>query len=77
MTTKQEIRELNKKVDILSKKFDLLIDVLSVGLKSELIAANELHALEIASLIKKVDKLSGDRRMADIELFIKENKNSL
>lgn len=77
MTTKQEIRELNEKVDILSRKFDLLIDVLSVGLKAELIAANELHALEIASLIQKVDKLSGDSRMADIELFIKENRNSL
>lgn len=74
MTVKQEIELIHSEIQTLSKKFDLLIEVLSVGVKSELIEAGNLQALEVAELLKQTYELRQRERMKEVEAWIKEHK---
>ena len=67
MTVKQQI-------ELLNEKFDLLIEVLSVGVKAELIEAGNLQALEVAELLKQTNRLRQRERMKEVEDWIKEHK---
>jgi len=76
MTMKQEIRQINDKLDTLSHKFDSLIDLLTIQFKAELLATNDLHALEVAELLKQTYALKQEARMLEVDKYIKENKNA-
>lgn len=74
MTAKQEIELIHSEIQTLNKKFDLLIEVLSVGVKAELIEAGNLQALEVAELLKQTYELRQRERMKEVEAWIKEHK---
>ena len=74
MTVKQEIELIHSEIQTLNKKFDLLIEVLSVGVKAELIEAGNLQALEVAGLLKQTYELRQRERMKEVEAWIKEHK---
>lgn len=74
MTVKQEIELIHSEIQTLNKKFDLLIEVLSVGVKAELIEAGNLQALEVAELLKQTYELRQRERMKEVEAWIKEHK---
>lgn len=74
MTVKQEIYLIHSEIQTLNKKFDLLIEVLSVGVKAELIEAGNLQALEVAELLKQTYELRQRERMKEVEAWIKEHK---
>ncbi len=74
MTVKQEIELIHSEIQTLNRKFDLLIDVLSVGVKAELIEAGNLQALEVAELLKQTYELRQRERMKEVEAWIKEHK---
>lgn len=74
MTMAQEIRQINDKLDTLTHKFDSLIDLLTIQFKAELLAANDLHALEVAELLKQTYALKQEARMLEVDKYIKENK---
>lgn len=74
MTLTQEIRQINDKLDTLSHKFDSLIDLLTIQFKAELLATNDLHALEVAELLKQTYALRQEARMLEVDKYIKENK---
>ena len=74
MTVKQEIWLIHSEIQTLNKKFDLLIEVLSVGVKAELIEAGNLQALEVAGLLKQTYELRQRERMKEVEAWIKEHK---
>lgn len=74
MTVKQEIELIHSELQTLNKKFDLLIEVLSVGVKAELIEAGNLQALEVAELLKQTYELRQRERMKEVEAWIKEHK---
>ena len=74
MTVKQEIELIHSEIQTLNKKFDLLIEVLSVGVKAELIEAGNLQALEVAELLKQTYELRKRERMKEVEAWIKEHK---
>lgn len=74
MTVKQEIELIHSEIQTLNKKFDLLIEVLSVGVKAELIEAGNLQALEVAELLKQTNELRQRERMKEIEAWLKEHK---
>lgn len=74
MTMKQEISQINDKLDTLSHKFDSLIDLLTIQFKAELLATNDLHALEVAELLKQTYALKQEARMLEVDKYIKENK---
>ena len=74
MTLTQEIRQINDKLDTLSHKFDSLIDLLTIQFKAELLATNDLHALEVAELLKQTYALRQEARMLEVDKSIKENK---
>lgn len=74
MTVKQEIEIIHSEIQTLNKKFDLLIEVLSVGVKAELIEAGNLQALEVAELLKQTYELRQRERMKEVEAWIKEHK---
>lgn len=74
MTVKQEIEIIHSELQTLNKKFDLLIEVLSVGVKAELIEAGNLQALEVAELLKQTYELRQRERMKEVEAWIKEHK---
>lgn len=74
MTVKQEIGLIHSEIQALNKKFDLLIEVLSVGVKAELIEAGNLQALEVAELLKQTNELRQRERMKEVEDWIKEHK---
>ena len=74
MTVKQEIGLIHSEIQTLNKKFDLLIEVLSVGVKAELIEAGNLQALEVAGLLKQTYELRQRERMKEVEAWIKEHK---
>lgn len=74
MTMAQEIRRINDKLDTLTHKFDSLIDLLTIQFKAELLAANDLHALEVAELLKQTYALKQEARMLEVDKYIKENK---
>ena len=74
MTLTQEIRQINDKLDTLSHKFDSLIDLLTIQFKAELLATNDLHALEMAELLKQTYALKQEARMIEVDKYIKENK---
>ena len=74
MTLTQEIRQINDKLDTLSHKFDSLIDLLTIQFKAELLATNDLHALEVAELLKQTYALKQEARMLEVDKYIKENK---
>lgn len=74
MTVKQEIEFIHSEIQTLNKKFDLLIEVLSVGVKAELIEAGNLQAFEVAELLKQTNELRQRERMKEIEAWLKEHK---
>lgn len=74
MTVKQEIELIHSEIQALNKKFDLLIEVLSVGVKAELIEAGNLQALEVAELLKQTNELRQRERMKEVEDWVKEHK---
>lgn len=74
MTMAQEIRQINDKLDTLTHKFDSLIDLLTIQFKAELLATNDLHALEVAELLKQTYALKQEARMLEVDKYIKENK---
>ena len=74
MTLTQEIRQINDKLDTLSHKFDSLIDLLTIQFKAELLATNDLHALEVAELLKQTYALKQEARMLEVDKYIMENK---
>lgn len=74
MTVKQEIELIHSEIQTLNKKFDLLIEVLSVGVKAELIEAGNLQAFEVAELLKQTNELRQRERMKEIEAWLKEHK---
>lgn len=74
MKIAQEIRQINDKLDTLTRKFDSLIDLLTIQLKAELLATNDLHALEVAELLKQTYALKQEARMLEVDKYIKENK---
>lgn len=74
MTMAQEIRQINDKLDTLAHKFDSLIDLLTIQFKAELLATNDLHALEVAELLKQTYALKQEARMLEVDKYIKENK---
>lgn len=74
MTMAQEIRQINDKLDTLTRKFDSLIDLLTIQFKAELLATNDLHALEVAELLKQTYALRQESRMLEVDKYIKENK---
>ena len=74
MTVKQEIELIHSEIQTLNKKFDLLIEVLSVGVKAELIEAGNLQAFEVAELLKQTYELRQRERMKEVEAWIKEHK---
>ena len=74
MTVKQEIELIHSEIQTLNKKFDLLIEVLSVGVKAELIEAGNLQALEVAELLKQTYELRQRERMKEVEAWLKEHK---
>lgn len=77
MTVKQEIELIHSEIQTLNKKFDLLIEVLSVGVKAELIEAGNLQALEVAELLKQTNELRQRERMKEIEAWLKEHKPNM
>lgn len=74
MTVKQEIELIHSEIQTLNKKFDLLIEVLSVCVKAELIEAGNLQAFEVAELLKQTNELRQRERMKEIEAWLKEHK---
>lgn len=74
MTMRQEIAQIHNEIDTLTHKFDQLIDLLTIQFKAELLATNDLHALEITELLKKTYALKQQARDVEIATFIKENK---
>lgn len=74
MTMAQEIKQINDKIDTLSHKFDSLIDLLTIQFKAELLATNDLHALEVAELLKQAYAFKQEARMLEVDKYIKENK---
>lgn len=74
MTMGQEIAQIHNEIDTLTHKFDQLIDLLTIQFKAELLATNDLHALEITELLKKTYALKQQARDVEIATFIKENK---
>lgn len=67
---------LKQQIELLNTKFDLLIEVLSVGVKAELIEAGNLQALEVAELLKQTNELRQRERMKEVEDWIKEHKSN-
>lgn len=74
MTMRQEIAQIHNEIDTLTHKFDQLIDLLTIQFKAELLATNDLHALEITELLKKTYALKQQARDVEVAAFIKEHK---
>lgn len=73
LTMKQEIEQLNSKIDNLSGKFDRLISILSVGVKAELIQANNMQAFEVMELLKQTYAAKEQMRQMEIDRWIAEH----
>lgn len=76
-TLKQEVRdltrridELTQQIDALSGTIDMLVRTLSTKLTSEMIAANELSALEGLETQKKLEAASRELRRIKTRAFL-------
>lgn len=67
---KRQIDGLTMQIDALSGTVDMLVRVLSTQLTSEMIAANELSALETLEMQRKVEAANRELRLVKTQAFL-------